>query len=318
MNACFVRWTRCTAVSTLTATLLAGCDLGGPGSPRIGLSPDTAVLAIHGRLQLGLTVRGLATTDVGFASSDTNVAVVDATGTVKAVGYGVAYVRAWSLLQWGVGDSVRVRVPVPAGPWLVVVPDSAAVLLGTWKQLTWRVGGTSGSTVRFLSSDTAIATVSDSGLVCPRALGRAVVHATVVSSAAASDSSRIFVVTPGALVDPTPPTASIVSIVDSAGRAVDPRAVRGTIRVIVRLDVPRCWGILTASLYIDGALAQAPPDTVVSGSTVDRTFTVDTRATDQAGQRLLPNGQHTLLIVLRKASGVAIATTSQVIVVANP
>ena len=319
MNACLVRWIRFTAGSLLATTVLAGCDLGGPVRASLRLFPDTAVLPIHQRLRLTVVASGVPSDMVAFGSSDTSRVTVDLVGNANAVGFGVAYVQAWSLFDSQLRDSVRVRVPEPAGPWLVLRPDSLSVLRGTVARLTWRLGGTADTAVQLRSSDTTIATVSDGGWVCAYRLGRVVIRATVASEPAATDSSHVAVTDGGPIEDGFGlPSASIDAIVDSAGRVVDLQAVRGTIRITARLETPVCAGSTTASLFFDGVLWQTMPDEIPPGSTVTRSFTADTRATNGAGQRLLPNGQHTLGVGLRLKTGTIIASTSQVVIVANP
>ncbi len=316
---CFMRSMRFIAVPALTAALLAGCDLGAPENGTLEVSPDTAVLAIDGRLHLQLTIRKLSLGGVAFSSSDTSVAVVDASGNVQAVGYGVAYIRVWEPTQPTLRDSVRVRVPEPAGPWLLLRPDSLSVRRGTAARLSWRLGGTADTAVQFASSDTTVATVGDGGWVCAYRVGRTVIRATAASDAGAHDSSRVFVIDAGQIDDGFGlPSVSIPAIVDSAGHAVDPTAVRGTIRVDATLQTPLCYGNTAASLSFDGALWQTAANTIAPGAIVTRSFTVDTRATNATGQRLLPNGQHTLSVLLRTSTGTVIASSSQLIVVANP
>ncbi len=318
MNACLVRLPRFAAVALLVPSLLGGCDLG-PARASLRLFPDTLVLPIHQRLRLTVVASGVPSQMVAFASSDTSLVTVDLVGTAHAVGFGIAYVRAWSLFDTQLRDSVRVRVPEPAGPWLVLQPDSLSIQQGLAYRLSWRLGGTADTAVRLRSSDTTVATVGGGGYVCAYRQGRAVIRASAVSDPAATDSSRVVVVYGGSYEDGFGLTsASIKAIVDSAGGQVDLEAVRGSIRVDATLQAPLCYGNTAASLMFDGSLWQTAADSIAPGSTATRSFAVDTRAVDAAGQRLLPNGAHTLTVLLRRSSGAILASAGQIIVVANP
>ncbi len=303
--------------------LAAGCDrLGAPGSPRpeLKLAPDSAVLAIHGSVRLSAEVTGVAgDTTVAYRSSDASVAVVDSSGTVRAVGYGTAWVQASLRARPSLADSVLVRVPEPSGPWLLLSPDTLSLPVGGSGQLTWRVGHVPepAPAVIFSSSDTSVLDARANGLLCPRKQGDALVRAGLAAYPTAVDSGRVRV--QGYIVD-APPTVSIAAIVDSAGKAVNLAAVRGTIRVNVNVDTPS-WPCLTLPPFVlelrfDGNLWQTSPQ-YVWGSHFEYTFTVDTRATDAAGHALLPNGSHTLSVVARTPDGVARMAMSLGIVVAN-
>ncbi len=315
------------ALGLAAAVGLSACDrLGLTSAASLRVRPDSAVLPIHGQLQLDVTLHDVAATDVYFTSSDTSVAVVDWHGLAQAVGYGRAVVSAYDIQRWTLADSMVLRVPAPAGPWLVLLPDTASVGMIAGRRLAWRVGNTSDRRVHFATSDSAIAEVSDSGLVCGRGVGLAVIRATSVGDPAASDSTRVrvFAGTPppwpavmprGAVATP-PPAASIIGIVDTAGGNVDLNAVRGIIRVIVNVDVPPCFPPTTMALMIDGNVWAMGPD-VFRAEVHSYTFTVDTRATDAGGQPRIPNGAHVLSVILRGAAGTTLASTSQAIVVAN-
>ncbi len=304
---------------------VAGCDkLGLTAAPGIRLQPDSAVLAMHQRVQLSVSVHDVQAADVYFISSDTSVAVVDRQGWAQAVGYGRAVVTAVDMQRSALTDSAVLRVPAPAGAWLVLLPDTTSVGVGAGRRLGWRVGGTSDAHVRFSSSDSTIAEVSDSGYVCGRALGQAAIRAAAVSDVAALDSTRIRVlpatmppgVVTGVAATTSPPTVSIVSIVDSAGKPVDLSAVRGTIRVILNLDTPPCFVHYAPVLLIDGRPWQVGPEVRV-GELRSYTFSVDTRATDTAGQPLLANGQHVLSVIIRQSGGSTLASASLAITLAN-
>ncbi len=315
-----LRWL---ATLVLPAALAAGCDrIGLTSAARVRLDPDSAVLAVHERLHLTLRLHDVSFRDVYLISSDTAVVVVDQQGTTQAVGYSRAVVTAYDMLEWALADSAVLRVPAPPGPWVVLLPDTMWTSPGTGRRLAWRIGNTADHRVRFSTSDPTVAEVSDSGLVCGLSGGRAVIRAVSAGDVAAADSTLVTVVTsaPGTVAArgavATPPTISIVNIVDTAGHPVDITAVRGTIRVIINLNVPQCAPRMIVQLMIDGKLWESGPD-VIRGEVRTYTFTVDTRAVGAAGRPRIPNGTHTLSVILRRADDTVVASTSQSMVVAN-
>ncbi len=309
-------------VLAFLAALLLACDRAAPGpaGPHLKLAPDSIGLGIHGSFYLAVNAPGPRPANVVFSSSDTAVVVVDTAGRVQAVGYGTAYVHAWDATQPTLRDSMRVRVPEPAGPWLVLLPDSAEVVVWRWGRLTWRLGGTDDPRVSLASSDTMVVAVDDTGAVCARGPGRAVIHG-LARGTGATDSIRIFVVpVPSGQLDAGGiPTISISAIVDTAGRTVAPDSVRGNVRITLRLDMPRCYPPVHGELRVDQQLWQSTTE-LVGGSGVARTFTftLDTRLEDATGQPLIPNGSHTLNLLMRGSTGTVYATASQSIVVTNP
>ncbi len=325
MKRCLVRSSTTTIRSglALAALVAAGCDRAPvPPAPRLTLTPESAVLALHGSVRLSATVSGVeADTVVGYHSSDTTVVRVDGTGVARAVGYGSAWAIGQVVTRPALADSARVRVPAPAGPWLVLWPDSLELSTGGYLQLSWRVGNlvdTAGATaVRVTSSDTAIVATRPGGVLCGRRTGAAVVRAELVAPPSAPDSARVRVFQ----VYDAPASISIQSVVDSAGHVVDPNAVRGTMRVTVHLDTrpaSPCYQppVLTPELGFDGMLWERGPGRDTGGQ-YTYTFVVDTRAVDAAGQPRLSNGAHTMTAVARGSAGTVLMTTSLSIAVSN-
>ncbi len=312
------------ALAAGLAGALGGCEkVGLTSSPALRLSPDSATLAVHARLHLEVA-HDLPTADVYFTSSDTSVVVVDQQGWVQAVGYGRAVVTAMDMQHTALMDSTLLSVPAPAGPWVVLLPDTLLLAVDDSKGLSWRIGGTSDRGLRFTTGDSTVAAVDQGGTVCGRAPGETVIRGSLTSSPAAGDSLRVrvlvgaagSVVARGAAAVGVP-IVSIASIVDSAGNPVDLSAIRGTIRVVLNLAPPQCFPRSVLTLLFDGKEWETGPEVTWAGPR-SYTFTVDTRATDAAGQPRLTNGAHTLGLVLRrKADGLMLASTSQTIVIAN-
>ncbi len=313
----------------LTSLLLAaGCDrtpgVSPPPPVTLRLSPDSATLPMHGSLRLSaaITGAGFQDTAVGYRSSDTSVVVVDPAGTLRVVGYGSAWIVGIVLNHPTAEDSMQVRVPAPPGPYLALLPDTATIYAGDgWVQLGWRVGGvpdTAGATtaVRLASSDTSVLEARASGLLCARNPGNVVVRGSLVASPATTDSARIHVLTRSGYLD-APVTISLESLVDSAGKDVDRNAVRGTIRARFIVDAPRlpCRPPIAAELRFDDKLWQSGPPHPWGRDTV--TFVVDTRATDAAGQPLLPNGSHVMSALGRQTDGLVLMSSSVSLAIAN-
>ncbi len=321
-------WSAGLALAAGLAGALGGCEkVGLTSSPALQLQPDSAVLAIHARLHLEVSLHDLQTADVYFVSSDTSVVVVDQQGWAQAVGYGRAVVTAMDMQHTALMDSTVLRVPAPTGAWLVLLPDTFLLAVGDAKGLTWRIGGTANQGVRFRAADSTVVGVELSGTVCGRAPGQTVIRGTLESNPAAGDSMRVRVVAAGAALAASlvpsaprplgPPTVVISSVVDTAGKPVDLSAVRGTVRVIVGLAPSPCFPRSVLGLVIDGKDWATGPEITWAGP-LSYTFTVDTRATDAAGQPRIPNGAHVLGAVLRrKTNGLTQASTSMTIVVAN-
>ena len=162
------------AVSPATDTLVAG---------------DTLRLAAEATDANGHPVAGA---EFDWASGDTAVAVVDATGLVTGVGAGEAEVTATAAEVTG-RAALTVVAPVPTT--VAVTPDTVALTaLGQTEQLTAEVrdqngNAMAGAAVSWASSAATVATVSASGLVTGAGHGTAAITATA-GSASGSGRSR--------------------------------------------------------------------------------------------------------------------------------
>ena len=143
---------------------------------------DTVRFEAEARDANGHAVAGAAFT---WASGDTSVAVVDASGLVTGTGAGEVEVAATSS---GVTGRAQLTVVAPAPTAVAVTPDTVALTaLGQTVQLAAEVLDQAGRVmegepVSWASGDTMVATVDGSGLVGAAANGAATITATAGSA----------------------------------------------------------------------------------------------------------------------------------------
>jgi len=133
---------------------------------------------------------------VTWASSNTSVATVSASGLVTGKVAGTATITATSEGQNGTSTVTVVHPPVAS---VSVTPTSATVPVGSTLQLTATPKDATGSpltgrTVTWASSNTSVATVSATGLVTGQVAGTAIITAT---SEGQSGTAAITVTPPG-------------------------------------------------------------------------------------------------------------------------
>src|SRR5207253_1403744 len=180
----------------------------------VEVTPATASVQAGQTVQLTATPKDaggapLSGRTVTWSSSTPAVATVSSSGLVSGVTPGSATITATSEGKSGTSSVTVTNVPVAT---VEVTPPSASVQAGQTVQLTGTprdAGGNplSGRTVTWSSSNTAVATVSNSGLVSGVTPGSATITAT---SEGKSGTSAITVTpVPVASVDVTPPSASV-------------------------------------------------------------------------------------------------------------
>ena len=180
----------------------------------VTVNPATASVQVGQTVQLTATPQdangnSLPGRTITWSSGSTAVATVSASGLVTAVAAGAATITATSEGQSGSATITVSTVPVAA---VTVSPATASVQVGQTVQLTATpkdANGNplSGRTVTWASSNTAVATVSASGLVTGKTAGTATITAT---SEGKSGASAITVTpVPVASVTVTPASASI-------------------------------------------------------------------------------------------------------------
>jgi len=195
-----------TGVAAGTATMTATSE-GKSGTSAITVTfvpvatvtvtPASANLAVGQTVQLTATTKDangnpLSGRTITWSSSNTAVATVTTSGSVKGVTAGSATITATSEGQSG-ASAISVRI-VPVAT-VAVSPASASVQVGGTVQLTAvtkdSVGNTlTGRTITWASSNSTVATVSTTGLVSGLLIGSATITAT---SEGKSGSSAITV-----------------------------------------------------------------------------------------------------------------------------
>ena len=221
------RWAA-TALVLVAGTGCGGSDTTGPTSGQIKLTPDAVIVAQGQGVLISATVlddqgRLLAGTPVTFGSSDTLMVTVSAAGAVRSVGpagFATVTARAGRL-------SAEVAVAVtPTASRLAVTPAALTIPQKGTAQLSGVLLDAAGdpvphSPVAFVSTNTAVATVSTDGVVTSVGpAGQAAINVF---------SGRLFVPvpvsvpqTPSALfVTPNPVTIFTGASVQLAARAVD-------------------------------------------------------------------------------------------------
>ncbi|MBV9879455.1 MAG: Ig-like domain-containing protein [Gemmatirosa sp.] len=264
----------------------------------VALDPAHASLVTGGTLAVRPTFVGdpSAYGPLEWSSSDPTVAAVGTDGSVHGVGLGTARIIVVSLRDPRLRAEAQVSVTCSDVPVRSLSVDPRALTLapGGTRQLTPTIatGGCgpapAGAAVTFASTDTAIATVTPSGLVTGRRPG----VATIVVAAALAPTVAVEV--PVAVVDlPFGERLTVQTITtDDPATPFDPTAVRGTIHVT--LNVPNIFGeVRRIEAWLAGrrAVVREGPVAAVSTPSTPVTLDVDTSERDAStGARLYPVG----------------------------
>ena len=179
-----------------------------PASPSPALG-TTQQLTATGNYNNGTAVTLNA---ANWTSSATNVAIVNTAGLVTTVATGATTITAAS---GGVSGSTTLTVSPPALVSIAVTPANPAVASGTTQQFTAPGTYTDGSTnnltpsVTWNSSNTAISTLTASGLATGIAVGPATVTATLGSLAGSTTLSVTPAVLASITLTPLNPSAPL-------------------------------------------------------------------------------------------------------------
>jgi hypothetical protein len=233
------------AVGGLAGLVACGDDvtIGGPDFTISG-APVTAI-------SVGAKVQLSANEAATWTSSAANVATVDATGLVTAVGAGSASITATSTANPDRKATVTITVS-SAVRNVTVSPPNAVLLPGGTLGFVANVDADAGvaRTVTWSSSNTAVATVTSAGVVTAVTPGSATITAT---STVATTVSGAAVVT---VRQPTPATISIqnITVTGTAGQTANNNNIVGSIDVNMNVD-PGEQVVQRVEVLIDGNIA---------------------------------------------------------------
>jgi uncharacterized protein YjdB len=208
----------------------------------VSIQPQNPSVVQNATVQLSAVVLDVnqaisANRAVTWTSSNTSVATVSGTGLAKGIAPGSATITATS--EGKSGSATLTVTPIPVAT-VTVAPPSASVTAGKTTQLTATAKDANGNTltgraVAWSSSNSSIASVSETGLVTGVAPGSATITAT---SETKSGTSNITVLTPILAVGSVtlaPPTTTIIAngrtttlvptVKDAAGTVVTDRQI---------------------------------------------------------------------------------------------
>lgn len=243
----------------------------------VRVSPERDTIAVAETLGLTVAVDGDSGVSqaVSWNSASPAIATVSAGGTVTGIAAGTVEITATSLADSTQAATATIIV-LPRVTGLTVTPPSATLAPGSTVTLTAVVTGDPGvaTTVTWSSSNPAVATVSEAGLVSAVAAGTASVTARAAADPTRSASAAITVVNP----PPPPPPPSQTTDLCLSGVSNDPE---GSLRAGPEpglLVLPQCPAEVGLDLVVGGtfnlagrsaATGQAIPVTwSLSGSAV--------------------------------------------------
>ncbi len=185
-----VRWGRATTSWTWTGLLVAvaaacssATDVGGVS--RIAVTPPSATLPVRDQLPLQASLIGgsgaPSRVAVFWSTEDSAVALVSPTGVVTAMAPGVARIAASAE---GVTGTATITVPITQVVSVTAVPDTLRLTPSAGARLLATAYDGSGNVVNGLavtwgSSNTAVATVDQTGAVTAVSPGTSTVSASI-------------------------------------------------------------------------------------------------------------------------------------------
>ncbi len=213
-----LQWARIGLASGMALALIT-CEkaltgLNGRRVAIVAVSPSVATVAVGSTLQLTAvpedsTASPLSGRAVAWGTSNAAAGSVDAKGLVTGVAVGSTTITATSEGKSGTATVTVTNVPVAS---VVVTPASPTIQVGATAQLSATPKDANGNVltgrvVTWASGNTAVATVSGSGLVTGVAAGSANITAT--SEGKSGTATATVTSVPVASVTVAPPSATI-------------------------------------------------------------------------------------------------------------
>jgi len=185
----------------------------------VSVAPAAASAVVGGTTQLSATVLPSNTTNpsVTWSSSNTAIATVNASGLVTGVAAGTAVITA-TTVDGALTSTSNVTVSTVAVTGVSVSPATFSLSIAGNKQLTPAIvpANASNKNVTYTSSNTAIATVSASGLVTGVAAGTATITVKTVDGN--------FTATSAVTVTSTPPFDLKIEAETYNGKSTSPQS----------------------------------------------------------------------------------------------
>lgn len=307
-----------TAVSNGTATITATTASGGykasctvtVTTPVTGISvaPTTASLNPGGSQQLAATISPATATNKTYtwASSNTGVATINASGLVTAVANGTATITA-TTADGGKKASCTVSVTTPTSG-VTISPTTTTIIKGKTQLLTATVAPATASdkSLTWTSSNTGVATVNSSGLVTGVGVGSATITATTANGGhKATCAVTVRVPVSGISVSPTTTTlikgrtqqlAATVTPTDATNKNYTWSSTNTTVATVSATGLVTAVGGGSATISVttaDGSYSASCVVTVtvpVTGINIaDVSSTVNTGSTAQLAYTITPS-----------------------------
>lgn len=281
-----------------------------PPAVTVAVVPQSASLQVGQTQDFGAVVGNASNTAVTWASSNSSVASVSATGRVTAASVGSALITATSVqdpTKVGVASVVVTAAPAPVIT-LQLLPSTATISVAGTVQMTSIVTGTSNTGVTYSSTNPAVATVNASGLVTGVSVGSATIIARSAANTAVAAQSVITVVSGGtgeAVTITITPTAATIA---PNGTQTFVATVGGTSNTAVT------WASSAANVAtIDAnglATAVGPGTTVITATSVaDNTKRVTATLTVQSSVQPSISIQN----VISQATGLPVSPNTAVV-----
>ena len=200
----------------------------GPVVTTVSVAPSTASVTVGGTTQLAATVKDqdgnvMSGQNVSWSSSNGSFAAVSANGMVAGIAAGSATITATTSGKSGTSAVTinNVPPPPPVVTTVTVSPSAPSILIGATVTLSATVKDAQGNvmtgqSITWSSSNTAVATVSNVGVVNGIAAG----SATITASCAGKSGTATVTVTSPPPPPPPPPVVTTVTVSPSSASVV--------------------------------------------------------------------------------------------------